>query len=201
MGGRRVCPVTSHRRCRGRSPSGCQGLRPPGHVQAQGVASRGAVRARRVYAADGASEGGLQDDPLAGAEVGVVFDYLTDDLVAHHEGRRGYRGEVRRVFRGERSQVRAADTGEERLNAYPLWGREPGVGGVFQLERGEAARFEGLYPLRAGAHQDVARDGLSVDEGVQPRSSWPCRPRRRSCPSARPSIPWLSRPSRGADPG
>src|SRR5215213_7505471 len=93
---------------------------PPGNVQAQGVAARGAVRARRVYAADRAAEGRLEDDPLAGAEAGVVLGYLTDDLVAHHEGRRGDRGEVRRVFRGERPQIRAADTGEERLYAYPL---------------------------------------------------------------------------------
>ena len=37
---------------------------PAGDVQAQGVAARGAVRARRVYAADRAAEGWLEDDPL-----------------------------------------------------------------------------------------------------------------------------------------
>src|SRR5215216_4710593 len=41
---------------------------PPGNVQAQGVAARGAVRARRVYAADRAAEGWFEDDPFAGVE-------------------------------------------------------------------------------------------------------------------------------------
>jgi hypothetical protein len=68
-------------------------------VQAQSVPTGGAVGARGVYTTHHAAKGRLHYDPLSGGEAGVVLCYDAEDLVAHDEGRRGYRGEVRRAFR------------------------------------------------------------------------------------------------------
>src|SRR5215204_2245973 len=78
-------------------------------VHAQSVPSGGAVGARRVYATHSATEGRLQHDPFAGAKISSVFCHDAHDLVAEYEGRGCDRGEVRRVLRRERAQVRAAD--------------------------------------------------------------------------------------------
>src|SRR5918997_7011556 len=137
----------------------------PGDVEAEGVATRGAVRAGRVDAAGGAPEGRLDDHALPRAEARVVVGDDAHDLVTHHEGRARYRGEVRRVVRRERPEVRAADAGEERLHAHPRGRRELGFRGVFELQGGEAGGLQVLYPLGAGAHEEVAGDGLAVDEG------------------------------------
>src|SRR5215212_1081068 len=47
-------------------------------------------------------------------------------------------------------------------------GGEHGLEEVPELQRGEAARLEVLYALRAGAHEQVARDRLAVAKGEHP---------------------------------
>src|SRR5215211_135204 len=102
-------------------------------VHAQGVMPGGAVATRRLYAAHRAAQSGLQHNPFAGAEVTAIFGYDAHDLVAQDEGWGGDRGEVRRVLRRERPQIRAADAREKRFDAHPLRGRELGFRYLFEL--------------------------------------------------------------------
>ena len=81
------------------------------YVQAEGVASRGAVRTKGLYATNLAAEGWLHNDAISLLKTGVIFGNDTDYFVAEGEGWRGDRGEVRRVLGRQRSQVRAADAG------------------------------------------------------------------------------------------
>src|SRR5918993_4746997 len=135
------------------------------NVRAQGVASGGAVGAQRLYATHLAAQGGLHHDPFAHRKAGVVLHDFAQDLVPHHERRRGYGREVRRALGGEGAEVRTADAGEERAYAHPVRGGKFRFCYLFELQRGEAARVETLYALRARTHEGVAGDGLSLLEG------------------------------------
>src|SRR5215210_2878466 len=109
------------------------GYRPLRNVHAQRVISGGAVATGRLYAAHRAAQSRLQHNPFAGAEVTALFGYGAHDLVAQDQGRGGDRGEVRRVLRRERPQIRAADAREKGFDAHPFGGRELGLRYLFEL--------------------------------------------------------------------
>src|SRR5215211_4421495 len=109
------------------------GYRPLRNVHAQRVISGGAVATGRLYAAHRAAQSRLQHNPFAGAEVTALFGYGAHDLVAQDEGRGGDRGEIRRVLRRERPQIRAADAREKGFDAHPFGGRELGLRYLFEL--------------------------------------------------------------------